>query len=143
MVARASLLLLALLTPGCGLLGRSRSVPVERAEHTTPSGVVWVDLLAGTGPVAEAGDALTIEYVARLADGTRVDATSDRGVPFTFRLGAAPVPGWNEGLLGMRAGGKRRLEVPADLAYGAAGIPGLVPPDSPMVFEVELLGIAP
>ncbi len=132
------LILLASLCSGCRLMGKPRSVKVERPQTTTVGGVSWQDTLVGTGEPARTGDRLTIDYVARLADGTQVDATADRGLPFQFVLGEAPVPGWNEGLVGMREGGRRRLDVPAELAYGSEGVPGLVPPNAPMRFEIEL-----
>jgi FKBP-type peptidyl-prolyl cis-trans isomerase len=134
---------LALVTTGCHALWRPRSVTVDRPPTTTTSGVVWREILVGTGEPARAGDKLTVEYVARLADGKQVFSTADSGIPATFRLGTAPVRGWNEALLGMRKGGKRSLEVPSELAYGSQGIPGLVPPDSRMLFEVELVEISP
>jgi FKBP-type peptidyl-prolyl cis-trans isomerase len=137
------LVVLALLTTGCHSLWRPKSVDVDRPATTTVSGVVWRDVLVGTGEPARAGDKLTVEYVARLDGGKKVFSTADSGIPATFRLGTAPVRGWNEALLGMREGGKRSLEVPSELAYGAKGIPGLVPPDSRMLFEIELVGISP
>jgi FKBP-type peptidyl-prolyl cis-trans isomerase FkpA len=136
------LILAAGIVPGCRLIHKPKPVRVERAAATTPGGVQWHDLLVGTGEPAREGDRLTVEYVARLADGTPVDATADRGTPFEFVLGEAPVQGWNEGLVGMREGGKRRLDVPAELAYGAEGWPGLVPPNAPMRFEIELTDVA-
>ena len=124
---------------GCALL-RPQPVDVTRVEVSTAEGVRYVDLVEGIGrPIVE-GDLVLIEYEAFLADGTPVDSSRDRGRPLRVRLGEAPIEGWNEGLLGMRTNGLRRIEVPAHLAYGEAGVPDLVPPDADMVFEIELLG---
>ena len=103
------LLLLALPSSSCHLLGKPRPVEIVRTATTTPSGVVWRDLLLGTGNPAKVGDHLLVDYVARLADGTLVFSTSDTGLPANFSLGAAPVRGWNEALIGMRQGGKRSV----------------------------------
>lgn len=124
---------------GCGLL-RPQPVEVPRIEVRTGQGVRYLDLLEGVGRPIVTGDLVRIEYTALLADGTRVDSTRDRGRPMEVRLGEAPIAGWNEGLVGMRTNGVRRIEVPAALAYGERGVPGLVPPNADMVFEIELLG---
>ncbi len=138
-----SLLTLVFATSSCHLLGKPRPVEITRPPTTTPSGVIWHDLLLGTGQPAKSGDQLLVDYTAHLPDGTLVFSTSDTGLPTNFSLGSAPVPGWNEALIGMRQGGKRSLEVPPALAYGPQGLPGLVPPNSPMHFEIELLQITP
>lgn len=85
------------------------------------------------------GNTVTIHYAARLQDGTPVDSTWDRGVPMTFPLSTPPVPGLREGIVGMRPGGKRSMLLPSELAFGAAGIPGRVPPESSIHFAVELV----
>ena len=84
---------------------------------------------------------MTVDYVARLTDRTQVDSSYDRGVPVEFRIGAAPVAGWNEGVAGMRVGGRRSLVIPSHLAFGMDGIPGRVPPGATMVYEVELVAV--
>ena len=100
------------------------------------------DLHEGDGANAKAGDVLSVHYVGTLHDGTRFDSSHERGEPFAFRLGEGNViVGWDQGLLGMRVGGKRRLTIPADEGYGAAGAPGVIPPDATLIFEVELLAI--
>lgn len=100
------------------------------------------DLQEGEGATAKAGDVLTVHYLGTLHDGTRFDSSHDRGEPFAFRLGEGNViVGWDQGLIGMRVGGHRRLTIPPEEGYGAAGAPGVIPPHSTLVFEVELLAI--
>ena len=113
-------------------------------EVTTPSGLRYVDLSVGDGALAEDGLTVAVHYVGWLADGTKFDASRDRGDrPFTFRLGAGQViRGWDEGVRGMRVGGKRRLTIPPDLGYGERGAGGVVPPDATLVFEVDFVGVA-
>jgi len=123
------------------MLGFNDPASVQHYSITSPSGVVYHDLLPGEGEGAMMGDLITIEYTAYLPDGTRIDSTHDRGRPIQFELGDAPLAGWNEGLVTMRTGGKRRLEVPAALAYGSQGVPDLVPPDTALVFDIELVAI--
>jgi len=127
----------------CGATGGGRKVRVDYPKERTPGGVVLRDLALGQGPPSRPGDELDIHYVARLPDGRKVDSTHERGVAVTFVLGEAKVEGWNEGLLGMQKGGERWLRVPAALAYGSEGVPGLVPPDTDLEFEVELVEIRP
>jgi peptidylprolyl isomerase len=85
---------------------------------------------------------VTFEYTVWLEDGTRVDATSDRGVAITVTLGQAPLKAWDEGLVGIQPQGRRRLLVPSDLAYGSKGVPGMVPPNAVLVIEVLALEVA-
>ncbi|HET7482129.1 MAG TPA: FKBP-type peptidyl-prolyl cis-trans isomerase [Actinomycetota bacterium] len=105
-------------------------------------GLKYQDLECGTGPEAKAGDTLTVHYVGKLESGKKFDASRDHGSPFTFPLGAGQViKGWDEGLVGMKVGGKRELTIPPELGYGAAGSPPVIPPNATLVFEVELLDI--
>jgi FKBP-type peptidyl-prolyl cis-trans isomerase len=135
--------LLALALGSCRLLGLApEPVEVERPTSISSSGLRCEDLFLGLGPAAEAGDEATFDYTAWLAGGKRIDSTLDRGLPLTVRLGEAPLACWNEGLVGMRAGGRRRIHAPPELAYGSAGVPGLVPPDAALTFEVHLLRLA-
>ena len=100
------------------------------------------DLQEGQGAVAQAGQTVSVHYTGTLTDGSKFDSSLDRGQPFSFRLGAGQViKGWDQGVAGMKVGGRRKLTVPPDLAYGAAGFPPVIPPNSTLVFEVELLGV--
>ncbi len=99
------------------------------------------DLVLGEGIVASQGDVLTVHYVGRLTDGRVFDSSVDRNVPFDFTLGVGQViRGWDEGLMGMQVGGKRVLTISPEYAYGSKGI-GSIPPNSTLVFEVELLDV--
>ena len=99
-------------------------------------------LASGNGPSPVKGQTVTVHYTGWLTDGTKFDSSVDRGQPYTFRIGTAVViQGWDEGILTMKVGGKRRLLIPANLAYGAAGKPPAIPPNSPLNFEIELLGV--
>jgi FKBP-type peptidyl-prolyl cis-trans isomerase FkpA len=100
------------------------------------------DHQVGTGAEAVAGKQVSVHYTGTLTNGQKFDSSLDRGQPFGFRLGAGQViQGWDKGIVGMKVGGKRRLEIPADMAYGARGFPPVIPPNSPLIFEVELLGV--
>jgi FKBP-type peptidyl-prolyl cis-trans isomerase len=101
------------------------------------------ELQAGTGAVAVAGKTVSVHYTGRLTNGEKFDSSVDRGKPFGFKLGAGQViKGWDQGVAGMKVGGKRRLTIPPHLAYGERGFPGAIPPNSTLVFEVELLGVS-
>jgi len=101
------------------------------------------DLEQGTGAEAVAGKRVTVHYVGTLTDGSKFDSSRDRGKGFSFTLGAGEViRGWDEGVLGMKIGGLRRLTIPPELGYGERGFPPVIPPRSTLVFEVELLGVA-
>lgn len=98
-------------------------------------------LVEGSGAEAKAGDNIRVDYVGTLEDGTKFDSSYDRGMPLVFTLGSGRViQGWEQGILGMKVGEKRKLTIPSGLAYGAAGIPGVIPPNATLIFEVELLG---
>ena len=115
----------------------------ESEERTLPSGLRIVDLKVGDGKVAEKGMTVSVHYTGWLTDGTKFDSSYDRGQPLPpFQLGADPpavIRGWEEGLLGMRVGGKRKLTIPPDMAYGEAGSGNVIPPNATLVFEVELV----
>jgi FKBP-type peptidyl-prolyl cis-trans isomerase len=109
---------------------------------TTKSGLKSIDEKEGTGAEAKAGDTVEVHYTGTFKDGKKFDSSKDRGRPFSFRLGAGDViKGWDEGVAGMKVGGKRKLVIPYQLAYGENGRPPVIPPKSELTFEVELLGI--
>ena len=110
---------------------------------TTASGLTIEDLNVGTGAEAAAGQNVKVHYTGWLTNGTKFDSSKDRGDPFIFPLGAGRViKGWDEGVQGMKIGGKRKLTIPPALGYGARGAGGVIPPNATLVFEVELLGVA-
>jgi FKBP-type peptidyl-prolyl cis-trans isomerase len=101
------------------------------------------DLKPGEGQEAKAGDQVTVHYVGTLTNGNKFDSSRDRGQGFSFKLGAKQViQGWDRGVAGMKIGGLRKLTIPPDLAYGERGFPPVIPPNSTLVFEVELLKIS-
>ena len=107
-----------------------------------PSNLVVEDLVVGTGAVAATGDTVTVHYVGTLTNGQKFDSSYDRGQPFTFRIGARQViAGWEQGIPGMRVGGKRRLTIPPSLGYGSQAN-GPIPANSTLIFEVDLVAIA-
>lgn len=109
---------------------------------TTASGLVIDDIEAGSGDLAEKGSMVSVHYTGWLTDGTKFDSSKDRDDPFNFPLGAGHViRGWDEGVQGMKVGGKRKLTIPPQLGYGARGAGGVIPPNATLVFEVELLKV--
>ncbi|MBP6801506.1 MAG: FKBP-type peptidyl-prolyl cis-trans isomerase [Zoogloea sp.] len=111
-------------------------------QTTTASGLVIEELEVGTGAEATAGQQVKVHYTGWLTDGKKFDSSKDRNDPFVFGLGARQViAGWDEGVQGMKVGGKRKLTIPASLGYGARGAGGVIPPNATLVFEVELLGV--
>lgn len=110
---------------------------------TTASGLKYYDIVEGTGDTAQSGQTVVVDYTGWLQkDGTKFDSSVDRGQPFSFKLGTGSViPGWDEGVVGMKVGGKRQLVIPPDLAYGDSGSGGVIPPGATLIFDVELLKI--
>jgi FKBP-type peptidyl-prolyl cis-trans isomerase len=110
-------------------------------EITTSSGLQYIDHKVGTGATAQAGQTVIVHYTGWLENGKKFDSSVDRGQPFSFPLGAGRViKGWDEGVQGMKVGGKRKLIIPSSLGYGARGAGGTIPPNATLIFEVELLG---
>jgi FKBP-type peptidyl-prolyl cis-trans isomerase FkpA len=117
------------------------------ATTTTGSGLQYEDTVTGDGAEAKAGQNVTVHYTGWLRNddgstGAKFDSSKDRNDPFQFSLGAGQViRGWDEGVQGMKVGGKRRLTIPADLGYGARGAGGVIPPNATLIFDVELLKV--
>lgn len=108
----------------------------------TESGLRYVILEEGSGEVAEAGDPVLVHYTGWLSSGEKFDSSRDRGEPFQFLLGAGRViPGWDEGVAGMAVGERRKLVIPPELGYGAAGAGAVIPPNATLVFDVELIEV--
>lgn len=115
----------------------------DKNEVTTASGLKYVDEVVGTGAAPQKGSNVSVHYVGTLTDGKKFDSSRDRNAPFMFKLGVGQViRGWDEGIMTMKAGGKRKLIIPPSLAYGEAGIPGVIPPNSTLIFDIELLAVA-
>lgn len=115
---------------------------LENGSIRNPSGLMYLDLLAGDGPMPRSGDTIEVHYTGWLEDGTKFDSSLDRAQPFVFPIGVGRViAGWDEGVATMRLGGKRRLTIPPHLAYGERGAGGVIPPRATLIFEVELLKI--
>lgn len=111
-------------------------------EVTTASGLKYVELLEGTGAAPQRGQTVTVHYTGTLANGTKFDSSVDRGRPAEYKIGVGEViKGWDEGIMSMKVGGRRKLTIPADLGYGAMGRPPNIPGNSTLIFDVELLGV--
>jgi FKBP-type peptidyl-prolyl cis-trans isomerase len=127
---------------GTSVGAKSDAVPPAGTEVTTASGLKYQDLVVGTGAEATPGRTVRVHYTGWLADGTQIDS-SIGGQPIEFPLGTPGIiQGWNEGLTGMKVGGKRKLTIPPSIGYGAAGRAPKVPPNATLTFEVELVGVS-
>jgi FKBP-type peptidyl-prolyl cis-trans isomerase FkpA len=128
---------------GCGQSAADREAAMKRAVELS-AGITALgieDVKVGAGAEATPGRRITVHYTGTLMDGTKVDSSRDRNEPYPFVLGdGAVIPGWDEGLKGMKVGGLRRLTIPPSMAYGARGS-GAVPPNAALKFEVELMGV--
>lgn len=142
---RTALLLLsavALAAAGCSSTHTYPGEATTSAVERTPSGLRYIDMLPGTGASPEAGKTVTVHYTGYLASGKKFDSSVDRNEPFSFPIGTGQViRGWDEGVLSMKVGGKRKLIIPAELGYGSRGAGGVIPPDAELVFDVELLDV--
>ena len=125
---------------GIVILGTAFFVFSGGGEIKTASGLRYVDLVKGSGASPQPGQSVTVNYIGTLADGTKFDSSYDRGQPYTTRLAAdSVIQGWVEGVMTMKVGGKRKLIVPPELAYGAKGSAPKIPPNATLTFEIELL----
>ena len=126
--------------PETGDTGKAKNM-AENME-TTPSGLQYVDVKVGTGASPKTGQTAVVHYTGWLVDGKKFDSSKDRGQPFTFAVGRGQViKGWDEGVATMKVGGTRKLVIPPDLAYGARGAGGVIPPNATLTFEVELIEV--
>jgi FKBP-type peptidyl-prolyl cis-trans isomerase len=140
-VRRRRLIAAALLLPALAC-GGEPEVRCHREAVTTDSGMIVRDLTCGRGEPAGRGDLITVSYRGKVAGGQRWNLAPDPKRPFTFPLGRGQViQGWDEGLVGMRRGGERRLVIPPELAFGSAGYLDLIPPDATVIFRVRLLNL--
>lgn len=137
----AIIVVLALAVTAIGYLIKQRAGN-GGTEITTSSGLKYTDLVVGTGDTPQRGQTVTVHYTGTLANGKKFDSSLDRGTPADFRIGVGNViKGWDEGLMTMKVGGKRRLVIPSNLGYGPTGRPPDIPGNSTLIFEVELLGV--
>jgi len=129
------------LTPGNAQTNTSPTKTIGKPTSTA-SGLQYWDIMVGTGATAVAGKPVSVHYTGWLTDGKKFDSSLDRGQPFTFPLGGGKViKGWDEGVAGMKVGGKRQLRIPPELGYGARGAGGVIPPNATLIFDVELLDV--
>jgi FKBP-type peptidyl-prolyl cis-trans isomerase len=142
LLALASLLVAQTAHKAAAKPNASAPTKVTGAPTKTASGLEYWDIKVGTGAVAQSGQHVKVDYTGWLTNGKKFDSSVGTGRPFDFMLGANQViKGWDEGVAGMKVGGKRQLRVPPDLAYGAAGYPGVIPANSTLIFDVQLLDV--
>ncbi len=124
-------------------MNSSSDIEVSTSTDATPAaGLKIEDTKVGTGPAAKSGDTLLMHYVGTLTDGKKFDSSRDRGEPLEFTLGIGQViKGWDQGVLGMKVGGQRKLTIPPELGYGARGAGSSIPPNATLIFEIELVEI--
>ena len=123
------------------LFAMAEETQEESNSRTTDSGLIIVDIVKGEGDEANSGQTVSVNYTGTLEDGTQFDTSIGRG-PFSFPLGAGRViKGWDEGVAGMKVGGKRKLTIPPELGYGDQGAGNVIPPGATLVFEIELLSV--
>jgi FKBP-type peptidyl-prolyl cis-trans isomerase FkpA len=131
------------LSCGCSHKASGSSDSKDGKKSAPAGGLVVDDVKPGEGAIATKGKTVSVHYTGRLTDGTKFDSSYDRGQPIDFPLGGGVViKGWDQGIEGMKVGGKRKLTIPPELAYGARGTPGgPIPPNATLVFDVELVGV--
>ena len=124
-------------------VAQNLGTPSENEVVTMDSGLKYIDVTVGDGAEAAARQTVSVHYTGWLVNGSKFDSSKDRGQPFEFPLGAGSViKGWDEGVAGMKIGGVRKLIIPSDMGYGSEGAgAGVIPPNSTLIFEVELLGV--
>ena len=142
--------LFALASPAVAQTAPAKKAPATPAGPTkvtgeptkTASGLEYWDIKVGTGAVAQTGQQVKVDYTGWLTTGKKFDSSVGTGRPFDFKLGAGNViKGWDEGIVGMKVGGKRQLRIPPDLAYGEKGYPGAIPPNATLIFDVRLVDV--
>lgn len=132
-----TLLILVILMQGCGNKNLG-----EKEVTTTESGLQYIEIVEGAGASPKPGDLVVVHYTGMFLDGKKFDSSVDRNEPFQFVIGQGQViAGWDEGVMSMKIGGKRKLTIPPHLAYGERGAGGVIPPNATLEFEVELLEI--
>lgn len=123
-------------------MGQLQNNPQTASPATAITELIVEDISVGNGPAVKKGDTISINYLGTLTDGKKFDSSYDRGKPFETQIGMGQViEGWDVGVIGMQVGGKRKLLIPSAMAYGAQGISGVIPPNAPLIFEVELVAI--
>jgi FKBP-type peptidyl-prolyl cis-trans isomerase FkpA len=144
MIARIACALALVFAAATALADTSAPTKPAGTPVTTKSGLKYYELKPGKGAEAKAGQTVHVHYTGWLTNGKKFDSSVDRGDPFVFKLGAGMViKGWDEGVAGMKVGGKRQLQIPPDLGYGERGAAGVIPPGATLIFDVELLSVAP
>ena len=139
---RAAAILVLTLLAACDSYKLPKAVPPVKGKLRQQYVMRVIEVAPGTGKLYEPGKLIQVHYTAYLRDGTKFDSSRDRDEPFDFKLGAGMViQGWDQGVAGMKIGGKRKLTIPSNLGYGDRGYPGVIPPKATLIFEVELLGV--
>lgn len=140
---RTAATLIVVFVLGAFMNAQTNSGPEKVDKYkSTFSGLEYADLKVGDGSAARRGQTVKVHYTGWLTNGKKFDSSVDRNEPFQFTLGAGEViKGWDEGVEGMKVGGKRQLKIPSQLGYGSRGAAGIIPPNATLIFDVELLGV--